>query len=313
MTANALAIRRRRRGSAAGLLLLVLGPVLAAAADGDAKSAGWPCPAGLLTSFRVPAALPALRLEDMDLAPAVRSRPWWRDRFEAGGHLTTWSVDPILSLFAGDVTDQVAREIRSEVTGEISAGGHHPVSTGYENGLGLDSSGSNAGFGFRYYPAGEAGGFSVGFSFERTRLRLTLEGPVDVLFADGSRAEIRGRGAVETNPSSVQVDFRWEFSPGWRVSPYFALGLGLATFSGTVGYSYEGRYLLDGAEESVTGADSRTFHDLGAENEVHLPDRIPLLHLGMGVRARLVQGFGVNAEAGVWNGFMLRGGVFFRF
>lgn len=305
--------RNRILGAAAALLLLVLGP-LAAAADDQGPSLSLRRAGGgaLLHGPAVPVR-PELRLQLTDAAPQVRPRPWWRGRFEAGAHFSAWSIDPILSVFAGDVTDGLAREIRSEVLGQISTGWRPVVSTGYANGLGLDSSGSNAGFGVRYYPGGERGSFSVGFSFERTRILIALEGPVDIQFADGSQAEVRGYGAVETSPSSMQVDFRWEFGPGWRLSPYFTLGLGLAAFSGTVEYSYEGRYVWGGPEETVTGSDMRTFHDLGGENDVHVPDRIPMLHLGLGLRARVVQGFGLTAEAGLWNGLMLRGGFFYRF
>ncbi len=245
-------------------------------------------------------------------APAASFAPWWSGRFEADAHLSTWSVDPLIGLFKKDLSRTMATEIRDLVVDELRTSRQLPGNT-LSNSLDIDSSGSNLGFGARYYPGGEGGSFSVGLSFERTSIRMTVKGPVRLDFHDGSVAEVKSDATVETKPSALHVDFRWDMAARSRVAPYFTLGLGLASFAGTAVYAYEGSYAGHGSTQTVRGGETKTFVQLAEDGTVHLPDRIVILHLGFGVRARIFRGLGVRGEAAVWDGLILRGGVFYRF
>ncbi len=234
-------------------------------------------------------------------------------RFEIEVHLAVWSVDLVKSAFESDLTKKAANEIRDHVTDQLNnilGGTLFPSS--HEQSLSLDSQGSNYGFGIRYYPLGRRGSMSIGFSLEKTKIKLLMKGPVTQRYADGSAATVEGDAYVETNPLTTNLSFCWDFVPSWRVTPYIVLGFGIGPLNGTAVYVYSGEYRRGNSQTSISGEDTKTFDELREEGEIEL-DRFILLHLALGVKGTITKGLTLKGEAGFWDGLVLRGGLAYRF
>jgi hypothetical protein len=234
-------------------------------------------------------------------------------RFEVEVHFSGWSIDLAKGAFEDSLTKRAANEIREEVTDQLRAnygGGLTPSS--YEQHLVLDSQGSNYGFEVRYYPLGRRGSLSVGFSLEKTRIKVLLRGPIAQRYTDGSEAVVEGDASMETNPLTAGLSFRWDFLPSSRVTPYFIFGLGIGPLEGTAAYIYAGTYQRGNAKAAITGEEDKTFDQLREEGEIEL-DRFILLHTAFGIKGRIFKGLALKLEAGFWDGLILRGGLAYRF
>jgi hypothetical protein len=121
-------------------------------------------------------------------------------RFEVGFHVSNWSIDPAKGAFEDTLTKKTANEVRDHMTEQLRGAfgsGLRPAT--YEQSLSLDSQGSNFGFEVRYYPLGRRGSMSIGFSLEKTRIKVMMKGPVTQRYSDGSTATVEGDAVIETN------------------------------------------------------------------------------------------------------------------
>ena len=166
---------------------------------------------------------------------------------------------------------------------------------------------------FRYFPKGRDGSFSFGFSIERTKIKARVEGSVIQKYTDGTYAEVDSFAYITTNPLTTNLSFRWDTNPKWRVSPFFVMGFGVAALIGEAGYEYSGTYVWSGPSDDIGDSDDRTFKEWQEESDTNIPNIFYLIQLQLGVRARIVPRISVNAEVGIWDGFVFRMGVFYRF
>lgn len=234
-------------------------------------------------------------------------------RFEVEVHFSGWTIDLAKGAFEESLAKRAANEIREQVTDQIQANyGGDLAPSSYEQHLALDSQGSNYGFEIRYYPLGWRGSMSVGFSLEKTRIKVMMRGPVVQRYTDGSEAQVDGDARLETNPTTLGLSFRWDFLPSSRITPYFVLGLGFGPLEGTAAYIYTGTYRRGNAEASISGEEDKTFDQLREEGEIDL-DRFILFHLAFGIKGRVYKGLALKIEAGFWDGLILRGGLACRF
>jgi tetratricopeptide (TPR) repeat protein len=234
-------------------------------------------------------------------------------RFEIGVRCSVWTIDPAKGAFEDQLTDRFAEEIREQLNDQIQ--NRYPgylIPTSYEDSLAIDSQGSSYGFEIRYYPLGRRGSMSIGFSLDKTKIRVLLKGPVTQWYSDGSAAVVEADAFVETSPLTGSLSFRWDFAPSRRITPYFVLGLGLGPLEGTAAYVYSGTYQREGAKATISGEESKTFDTLREEEDIDL-DRFILVHLALGVRARIYEGLTLSGEMGFWDGLILRGGLAYRF
>jgi hypothetical protein len=233
--------------------------------------------------------------------------------FEVDVHYSGWSIDPAKGAFESSITSRIANEIRDQVTEQLRQNyGGTLVPSSYEESLSLDSQGSNTGFEVRYYPQGRGGSMSIGFSLEKTRIKIMVKGPVIQRYADGSVATVEADSLVETNPFTTNLSFRWDFLPSRRVTPYFVFGLGIGPLEGTASYVYSGTYSRGSGQAGISGEETKTFDELRAEEEIEL-DRFVLLHTAFGFKGDVYKGFTLKAEVGFWDGLVLRGGLAYRF
>jgi len=236
-------------------------------------------------------------------------------KWEVSVHVSNWGVNLVKSIFEDSVNKELGKGIRKEVTNQLEKSHAKLTKSNYEESLAFDSSGANYGVEGRYYPSGRSGFFSLGFSLEKTHIKLQVAGPVRQDFTNGSYATVDSQAYLETSPFTANVNFRWDFAPSHRVCPYFVFGFGVGSLSGNVGYTYTGTYNFSGFKESVTGSKVETFDEAEKEEDItfNIPDLILILQLNFGLKAEIYKGLTILVEAGIWDGLILRGGLGYRF
>ena len=111
-------------------------------------------------------------------------------KFEIGLHYSSWSLNALANWFAEELSDRVGREIRDEVYRHVRDEYAGIYNTDYEHDMAFDSDGNNYGMEFRFYPKGKGSRFSIGFSIEKNRMNMIVQGTVNQNFSDGSHAEV---------------------------------------------------------------------------------------------------------------------------
>lgn len=232
--------------------------------------------------------------------------------FEFEIHFSGWSINPAKGLFESSLTKKVTNEVRDHLTDQLRGTYGSLAPASYTSKLSLDSQGSNYGLEIRYYPLGYRGSFSIGLALEKTHIKIPVEGEVTQRYADGSEATVKTNASVETSPFTTHLNFRWDVSPSWRVTPYFVFGLGVGPLAGEAKYEYAGTYRRGGDQLGVEGGETKTFDDLREEGDIEL-DVFLLLHLALGVKGEIIPHLLAKAEVGFWDGLVFRAGVAYRF
>ena len=235
-------------------------------------------------------------------------------RFEAGVHYGGWTVDPVVSVFEGDLNDSLGKAFQNAINDELTDKYPGLKKSAFSPDLAFDSSGADYGFELRYYSRGRAGTFSFGIGLEKTSLKFSLDGTAVQSFTNGGVARANATAVLEAKPLATHFSFRWEIGPttAW-VKPFFTFGLGLAPLDGTFSYSYTGTYTLGEAEESISDSQTKNFEALSEDIEFDIPKIIVFLQLDFGLKVKIVEGLFVTAQAGLWDGFHVRGGLGYRF
>ena len=242
-------------------------------------------------------------------------------KLQIGIHYGPWTLKPFSNYFEDDLLREISKEIRERVNnaifGSIPWGG---LVTDYDDELVFGTSGHNIGFEIRFYPKGPEGSFSLGFSLERTKIKIKAEGPINQYYIEGASSTVEGLGYITTDPLTMNLSFRWDTNPSWRVSPYFVVGFGLATLLGEVGYEWTGSYQYKNIIEQTDGSDTLTFQEVEwqtgksfSESFTNIPNIFYLFQLNVGVRARITPNFFINGEFGFWDGMVFRAGVSYGF
>ncbi len=234
-------------------------------------------------------------------------------KLEIEVHYGYWTIDLFKGLFEEDLVDSLSDELADEITIKIGESGHDIEFMRQEHNLAFGSSGSDYGFELRFYPGGRYSSFSLGVSIEKMHMKATVEGPVTVYYDDGSYAEMDAVGIIDLNPLFTNLSFRWDFKPEWVVTPYFVLGLGIASLRGEVSYEFAGPYYWAGGKEDYEDSESRPVKEAEEDSDINLPNILPLLQINIGVRAEIIPHLHLRAEAGIWDGLILRLGLAYKF
>jgi hypothetical protein len=131
-------------------------------------------------------------------------------------------------------------------------------------------------------------------------------------------------GEFILKPLSFHLSLRWDIFPSARFHPYMTLGVGAATAGAinkaTYSYSYTGTLNVPGnPPKEYSGSDSKTLKELRDEQEAKGEDFsipihfLPFFQLNLGLKGQLTDNLSLLVDAGVWDGFLLRAGVAFRF
>lgn len=234
-------------------------------------------------------------------------------RFQVMFHASNWTIDPVLNIVEGLVKDKIGEEILSQVDSELRTKYFTLIASGSEQALDFDSSGSNFGLEIRYFSRGWGGTFSLGLAFDRTTIQLALSGRVMQSYTNGTSVEAEANGALTTDLSSTVLSFRWDISPASRLTPFFILGLGVTPFQGRVSYEYSGTYDAVIFQDTISGGEEKTLAELAEEQEFDMIDVFVVLQLAVGLDIEVYKGLTGVVEAGLWDGFYLRGGLGYRF
>jgi hypothetical protein len=237
-------------------------------------------------------------------------------KIEVAVYYGHWSLNLFKGLFEERLFNRIEKDIKKELLDQVQIiRGDRDIDTAnYGQTFTFDSGGPNYGLEIRFYPQGREGAFSLGFSIDKTRVRLTIQGDVRQDFNDGSYAEVKDAvGEFTLNPLFTNLNFRWDFKPDWRVTPYFIFGLGVAALNGDVSYNYTGSYRWGISEAEVGKSDTKPIKEVEEDSDENLPNIIPLLQLNLGVRAEVIPHLHLRAEVGIWDGFVFRAGMAYRF
>ncbi len=244
--------------------------------------------------------------------------------FEFSFHYGSWSLDLLGNTIENILSDALESEFRDAFLEEIQQDYPYLIDPIYEQTVDFDSGGYNYGFELRWYPGGHNGSFSLGFSLEKTKMKVELvEVSADMEFDDGSRFEGTTAGDVVLNPLTFHLSFRWDIIPRSRIHPYITFGVGAATFSSIendeVHYSWSGELDVVGEPTETYGPEEETKtikqiqDELEDEEEDFLPlPFLPFIQLNLGLKAKITDNIHLMVDAGIWNGFTLRGGLAIR-
>lgn len=243
--------------------------------------------------------------------------------FELSFHYGMWSLDLLGNTIENAISDALETEVRDAILEDIQDDYPDLTDPVYSQSVEFDSGGNNYGFEVRWYPGGQDGSFSLGFSVEKTKMEVELtEIAADMEFDDGSAFGGAAAGDIVLNPLTFHLSFRWDIIPSSPVHPYITFGVGAATFSSIekdeVSYSWAGELDVPGDPLKIyDGEETKTIKeiqdDLEEEDEDFLPlPFLPFIQLNLGLKGKITENIHLMVDAGIWNGFILRGGIALR-
>jgi len=262
--------------------------------------------------------IPAFLLVYLALIPNLSAD----GHFEFSFHYSRWSIDILGNIIEDAVSDAIESELEETISEDIkNEYGLDLVS--YSQTVDFDSSGHNYGFEMRWYPGGLYGSFSIGLSVEKTSMKVGFtEIATDLELSDNSSFQGTATGEFLINPLSFHLSFRWDILPSSSFTPYITLGVGAASFSSIendeVSYSYSGELTQPGFEpETETGGETITIGEIQDELEAEGDDFLPLpflpfIQLNLGLKGKITENIHLMVDAGIWNGFLIRGGIAIR-
>jgi hypothetical protein len=253
-----------------------------------------------------------------------------KGKIEFGFHYGSWSLNLLKGTFE-NLAEDFAKQLKDEQLKKIQDENpdEHIVERSFTNEVTFDSSGHDFGFEIRWYPAGENGSFSLGLAVEKVQMKFGLTSVKTAMSLEnaltGERLTFDGdaNGNVESNPLAFLLSLRWDIIPSGRVHPYFSLGFGAAGVSAwdktTLTYDFVGTLRIPGEPpDSISDAATKTLLQLKEEEgEDEEPFEYPIkffpfVQIHLGLKAKLTSNVHLLVDAGILDGFLLRGGIAIR-
>lgn len=252
-------------------------------------------------------------------------------RFEFNAHYGKWSLNLLKSLIEDKLNDVLESDIKKRFLEKVQEDHPSLIEKSYSQDINFDSNGDNYGFELRWYPGGEDGSFSLGLGVEKTSMKVSfprVSGALELqdTFAPmAAEADFKAEASSEflIKPTSYHLSFRWDILPSSSVHPYITLGVGAATGAAldkaTVKYAYEGDLTISGeAPQHYEDSVEKTLQEIKADMEKDgedfpLPNFVPFLQLNLGLKGMITKNLHIMIDAGIWDGFLLRGGLSLRF
>jgi hypothetical protein len=143
---------------------------------------------------------------------------------------------------------------------------------------------------------------------------------MEMIFEDDSTFQGQAIGDVVLNPLTFLLSVRWDILPKSPVHPYITLGVGAAAFSSfkddIVSYSWSGELdVAGGPTETYEESGTKTIEEIKAEleEEEDFPlSFLPFIQLNLGLKGKITENIHLMVDAGIWNGFIIRGGIAIR-
>ncbi|MGQ9800724.1 MAG: hypothetical protein ACUVRL_03550 [Candidatus Saccharicenans sp.] len=242
-------------------------------------------------------------------------------------HYSYWTLNVVRPLVENMVSDILEDDLKDRFLQQIQADYPTLVESGYQQQVKFDAPGHNFGFELRYYPGGRGGAFSIGLAVEQTTMKVSfpqVSASLDLTDLNlGQAAHFSGQASGEflTKPLSFHLSMRWEFLPSKVISPYLTIGAGVSTsrsfFDSSYRYEYSGTLVLpDSSTEQYSDAGTKTLQEIKDERQAEGKDFplnfMPILQFNLGLRARLSRTLNLVVDGGIFNGFLVRGGLSLR-
>jgi hypothetical protein len=250
-------------------------------------------------------------------APALRAQ----GHFEFSGHYGRWSLNLLGSLARNLVNDATKSEIRDKILSDIQASYPGLSETSYTQAVRFDSRGDDFGFGVRFYPS-RNGSFSLGVSVEKSTFKILPSvtsqlGLQDSMTSQTATFDGTAAASAVIKATAFLLTFRWDIFPRAVVHPYITFGGGITTAKtlddSTLSYSYSGQLSGDAVTpQTISGSDSKTIRQLKDESDTKLPNFLPFIQLNVGLKAKVTKNVHLLVDAGVFDGFMISGGLAVR-
>lgn len=231
-----------------------------------------------------------------------------KGEWQISPHYGIWSlrpIEPMIENSMADTFETAFQELIEEYSGIIDPDGD------YSQSVDFGSSGKNLALEFRFYPGGEDGSFSIGLAVEKSELEIILDCLAKYELADGSYVHGSGSAVLLWQPTSYHLSFRWDLMPSWQLHPYIGFGAGIASFKGVLTYQT--------AVETYDASTATTIIEITSDEidleflEYTEPKITPLVvQLNLGLSLEITKNFYLLLDAGIWNGFLVRGGVCLR-
>ncbi|MDI6698713.1 MAG: hypothetical protein QME85_07245 [Candidatus Saccharicenans sp.] len=259
---------------------------------------------------------------------SIFSTPLLADgHLEFNVHFSYWTLNVVRGLVEKMVSDTLESDLKDRFLEQIQADYPALVESGYQQDVNFDAPGHNIGFELRFYPGGRGGAFSLGLAVEQTTMKISFPSVaarldlVDLNLNQTATFNGQASGQFIIKPLSFHLNMRWEFLPSRAVSPYLTIGAGISTsksfFDASYHYEYNGTLILpDSSTEQYSDSDSRTLRQIKEERLAEGKDFplnfLPIFQFNLGLRARLSRALNLVADVGIFDGFLLRGGLSFR-
>lgn len=254
-----------------------------------------------------------------------------KGKIELGFHYGHWSVNMFKGLIESALDDALRTEFKDQFMKQILE--DHPdfVETSYDQKVRFDSGGGHFGFELRWYPGGENGSFSLGFGVEKTSMKISLPEVSATLRVEELNTHKAASFAAAVNgeflmkPLSFHLSFRWDIIPSARFHPYLTFGLGIAGGSaleeGRLTYGYTADLVGLDLNEHYEDSATKTIKELkdeidkkpGEAKKFPLPGFVPFVQLHLGLKLKITSNVHALIDYGVFDGFLLRGSIAYRF
>lgn len=251
-------------------------------------------------------------------------------KFEFGFHYGYWTLDlfGIGGLIEENLEETLEESFKEDILDEIREDRPEVVERSYSQSIDFSSGGNNFGFEARWYPGGKRGSFSLGLSVEKTSIEMSLDEATVTLVVDDQATNEEGTFSGRADEMSLKINawagllsFRWDIKPSWQVCPYITVGLGLAGRSAleeaTVDYALRGESSFPDDVQQEEIIESKTLKEMAEEDEeegeADFPLVLPFFQLHVGVKYEIIERLYALADFGIWDGFLFRGSVAYRF
>lgn len=236
-----------------------------------------------------------------------------KGKWQVGPHYGIWTLSPVESMIEDLIRDTLGNafeELIEEYSDTIGPGGEYNLDD-----ITLGSGGTNLGLEVRFYPAGQDGSFSIGLAVEKSELELTLDGSIEYILADGSYVRGSANTRLLLTPTSYHLSLRWDIKPSSRLHPYIGFGVGIGSLNGVLTYD-------DVTVEVYDASTNTTLTETYPPGQMDLADLLeeagfqtiplPILQLSLGLSFKITNNLHILLDAGIWDGFLVRGGVYLR-
>ena len=219
-------------------------------------------------------------------------------------HHGSWSLNLLKEQIENLLNDVVEEQVKEAISDDFPGENH----VYYDQSLTFNSSGKNTGLSIRLYPGGKDGTFSLGVGYYKTRMEFSVTTEITDELDSGKLFSLDSSGNVTIDSYAYVVDFRWDFFPKSRITPYFTLGGGVLKVKGTISAKAEGTYKEGAVVHNYSFEESEKIEEIE-----DAPKNLPVIIMNLGLRANLVAGLNFFVDAGIYNGFLFKGGISYRF